>query len=120
MWAGSLGDRHGFGHLQPITHASPSPRVFSQLVPYPPNLEQNDKDFDEKAQKTPYPNLAICGWVRVLPPKSRFGDLYQRGGWCFARNQKGLGDSLDVPRKGVVAVRRLAHGPHTLVPAMPG
>lgn len=66
------------------------------------------------------PNLAICGWVRVPRPKPRFGDLYQRGDWYFARVQKGLGDSLDVPRKGVIAVRRLAHGPHTLVLAMPG
>jgi len=74
----------------------------------------------KRHKKPRTPNLAICGWVCVLRPKSCFGLLYQRGGWCFARNQKGLSDSLDVPRKGVVAVRRLAHGPHTLVPAMPG
>ena len=91
-----------------------NPRVAARrLVPYLQNLEQNDKDFDEEAQKTPDPkNLANSGWVRVPRLKPRFGDLYQRSGWCFARVQKGLRDSLDVPRKGVVAVTRLAHGPH--------
>jgi hypothetical protein len=31
-----------------------------------------------------------------------------------------MGDSHDVPREGVVAVRRLAHGPLAMVPATLG
>jgi hypothetical protein len=45
----------------------------------------------KRHKKPQIPNLAICGWVRMPPRESRFDDLFQRGGWCFARNQKGLG-----------------------------
>jgi hypothetical protein len=56
-------------------------RGYATIIPYPGNLEQNGKDFNEEAQKTPAPNLAICGWVLMTRPKACFGDLFQRIGW---------------------------------------
>ena len=78
-----------------------NPRVAARrLVPYLQNLEQNDKDFDEEAQKTPDPKSGDLRLGACARPKPRFGDLYQRSGWCFARVKRDCAILSMYPEKG--------------------